>query len=202
MQLKRCETSWKNLRQPNLRRNSKNIFQPPTNKYSEKQPRTNKNNLKTCTTWITAANLALPNTSENKLTTWTIQHNLKQHEQSKNIRTQQYNGNILKLASTSYNYQKTTQPNLSTLNSRLMFSTWYNLKQAGQPKSKCNHQNNLNNQTIWKIENYLKPNPKQFETMYKNLKQWRTASEEPLTTPYCQKQLKQTAQPSTILQLA
>ena len=34
---------------------------------------------KTKTSWMKAANLALPNTNENNLTTWTIQNNVKQH---------------------------------------------------------------------------------------------------------------------------
>ena len=91
MQLKQCETPWNNFRQPNLHRTSKTIYiyiyiYISTSKnwilWKTKQAQT-KTTERTETTWIKAANLALPNTDENNLTTWTIQNNLKQHEQIK-----------------------------------------------------------------------------------------------------------------------
>ena len=64
---------------------------------------------------------------------------------------------MLKLAYTCWQLPKTTQSNLSTLNSLMMVSTWYNVKQAGQPKTTCNHLNSPNIPTIWKIKRYLQP---------------------------------------------
>ena len=47
-EIKQCETSWNNLRQPNLRRTSKTkiISQLQTTESCEKQPRTNENHRK------------------------------------------------------------------------------------------------------------------------------------------------------------
>ena len=96
---------------------------------------------------------------------------------------QKYNRNISKFANTICNYQKTTQPDFSILNSRMMFTTWYNLKQAGQPKSTCKHLNNPNNQ----IERYLQPH----RTVWDHVQALKTckATEKNLQQPRTVKQI-------------